>query len=167
LISWLPGNTKRRRNITLSGMPGEKVASVCLRIPPQTAYIRVAREVADFVSEILQLAPDDRAAIKLAVGEACNNAVLHAHLASYTASAAVEVVFRITEEALEVDVANPRGRFRSLPHTTAMPDPEALTEAGRGIPLMERMVDSVEYELRAGRVIVHLRKIRPKITPPN
>src|SRR5262245_23548224 len=112
LISWIPGNAKRRRNAPRSGMPGEKVTSVCLRIPPQTAYIRVAREVADSVSEILQLAPDDKAAIKLAVGEACNNAVLHARPAPYGASAAVEVVFRITEEALEVDVANPGGRSR-------------------------------------------------------
>ena len=46
-------------------------------------------------------------------------------------------------------------------------DPEALTESGRGIPLMERMMDTVEYESRAGRIIVHLRKMRPKETPPN
>ncbi len=125
-----------------------------LEIPRHTRFISVAREAADAAAQDLGFSYADRAAIRLAVGEACNNAVLHGagremmHQVCVTCRCGVD-------GAIEFDIANP-GALAPVPLDTVMPGPEA--EHGRGIPLIKSLMDSVEVFGSASGTTVRLRK---------
>jgi serine/threonine-protein kinase RsbW len=128
-----------------------------VRIPGTAAYIRLIRDAVDALADRFELSPEDRAGIKLAVGEACNNAVLHAPPDENGGAGTVEVALRIGHEHLEIDVANAGPGFEP-PVSTKMPDAEFLTESGRGLALIELIMDSVEYLTQNGNTVVRMRK---------
>ncbi len=69
----------------------------------------------------------------------------------------MRVTCRLRDDALEIDVANGGNGF----HPTApagMPRAETLAEHGRGLALMEMMMDAVEYLWEDGNTIVRMRK---------
>ena len=147
----------RVRDVTTNN---ENTVQIC--IPGLTQYISVARHAVDALGEQIHLSPDDRAAVNLAVGEACNNAVLHAPDVGGAADpdcpvGAVCVACRVDDDALEIDVSNNGNGFHP-PLDAAMPD--AFAEHGRGMPLMELLMDSVEYLSLRGNTVVRMRKRR-------
>ena len=134
-----------------------------LQIPGTLEYVSVARHAIDAVGEQLQMPPEDRMALKLAVGEACNNAVLHAQSGTNPAEGrlarCVVVACRVQPDALEIDVTNQGNGFH--PEGAAlMPVAEDLEEHGRGMALMEAVMDSVEYLSDNGNTLVRMRKLR-------
>jgi serine/threonine-protein kinase RsbW len=129
--------------------------TIQVRIPGSTAYIRLVRDAVDTLADRVSLSPEDRAAVKLAVGEACNNAVQHAASGENGRSGTVAVALRIGPEALEIEVANEGKGFEPA---AAMPTAELLTESGRGLALIEMMMDSVEYLHHEGNTVVRMRK---------
>ncbi len=141
-----------------------------VEIPALHEYIGIARDAVDAFGEQLHFPPDARAAIKLAVGEACNNAVIHPALVtapseamsnseSSVVVAPIVIAARADGDALEIDVTNRGNGFHPV-LGGAMPDADA--EHGRGIALMEMLMDSVEYLSVNGNTMVRLRKrIRP------
>lgn len=136
-------------------------ATVCVSIPSQTTFIPIARQTVDALSEQLHLSTGDRAAVKLAVGEACNNAVLHSPLPHHPGVLpTVSVACRVFPDALEIDVCNEGNGFHPTPGAK-MPTAELLSEHGRGMALMEMMMDSVEYLSVNGNTVVRMRKNRP------
>ena len=145
----------------MDGYPlGRANATVCVSIPSQTTFIPIARQTVDALSEQLHLSTGDRAAVKLAVGEACNNAVLHSHSPHEGVSPTVSVACRVFPDALEIDVSNEGNGFHPTPGAK-MPTAELLSEHGRGMALMEMMMDSVEYFSVNGNTVVRMRKNRP------
>ena len=137
-------------------------AVVCVHIPSKTVFIPIARQTVDALSEQLKLPESDRAAVKLAVGEACNNAVLHSRAPRPGVFPVVTVACRVLPEMLEIDVTNQGNGFHPAPGKV-MPDAELLSESGRGMALMEMMMDSVEYLSVHGNTVVRMRKRRPDI----
>ena len=136
----------------------ESVETIEVRIPASPRYVVVAREAADGVSELMHLSVADAAAVRLAVGEACNNAVFYSHAEGAAKPPVVHITFRLAPESLEVDVVNPGSGF--LPgHGSKMPDP--MSESGRGLALIEAMMDTVEFIGKGGRTMVRMRKMRP------
>ena len=130
-----------------------------LQIPGATEYIAIARRAVDVVSERLHLPGSTRAEVKLAVGEACNNAVSYArHNGAKAAS--VVVACRVQPDALEIEVTNQGNGFHPAVQA-AMPPAETLAEHGRGMALMEMLMDSVEYLSENGNTTVRMRKNRP------
>jgi len=131
-----------------------------MRIPSAAEHIAIVRHALDAVGEELRLSTDARAAIKLAVSEACDNALRHAKHQQCGARApgeSVVVVCRAKRNALEIDVRNRGNGFH--PVTPAeMPPAELLAEHGRGRVLMEMLMDSVQYLSQNGNTIVRMRK---------
>ena len=136
---------------------------VRLQIPGEMRYVSVARQAVEAVTEQLQLPGDARVAVKLAVGEACNNAVQHAKR-DECRDGSVLIACRALPDALEIDVTNQGNGFHP-PVSAAMPDGADLAEHGRGMALMEMMMDSVEYLSENGNTIVRMRKRRPEGNP--
>jgi serine/threonine-protein kinase RsbW len=135
--------------------------SILVRIPGSMAYIRLVRDAVDTLADRVALSSEDRAAVKLAVGEACNNAVQHASPDGNGRPGGVVVALRIGQDSLEIDVANEGDGF--CPSAT-MPVAEALSESGRGLALIEMMMDSVEYLQQEGNTVVRMRKQhRPRL----
>ena len=126
-----------------------------LCLPAQFAYITVARNAAETVGEQLQMSADSRNAVKLAVGEACNNAVQYG---SPPETRKILVACRVQPGLLEIDVMSEDTGFRPQPGSHIMPAAEGLAEHGRGLALIDLLMDSVEYLSSAGTFLVRLRK---------
>ena len=124
-----------------------------LRLPATAVFVGVAREAVASLARGLGFAPDDRDALRLAVGEACNNAVEHGGpKAILTLSCSQDTSFLVVEVANSGEAFVPEG-------SAAMPDVDA--EHGRGRALMETLMDSVEYEKTGRQTLVRLKKKLP------
>ncbi|MDX1934478.1 MAG: ATP-binding protein [Capsulimonadales bacterium] len=148
-----PGDTA---DLTETLFSEERVAvPVHVRIPAASGYVRVVREMVDCLCQLRSLSEDVRAAVKLAVGEAVNNAVAYAR--AEDGRPEVDVVIRLHANLLEIEVINESGGFQ--PETPGkMPDAELLAENGRGLALMNIMMDEVEYFVRDGKTVALMRK---------
>lgn len=130
-----------------------------LQIPGTTEYIAIARRAIDAVGEQICLSASARAEVKLAVGEACNNAAMYAKEDGF-----MVVACRIHPDSLEIEVTNQGNGFHPE-DKAAMPQAEEMREHGRGLALMELIMDSVEYLTENGNTTVRLRKKRPLTIP--
>ena len=119
-----------------------------LEIPASAEYIAIARLVVSSLASARRALADDRIDdLKLAVSEACTNAI-EAH---GQASSDEHVRIRIWENEVKLDVAvEDRGRGfdpETLPEHPPVTDPERLHfERGLGIPLIRTLVDDVRFE---------------------
>jgi serine/threonine-protein kinase RsbW len=122
--------------------------SLELQVPSRTEYIAVVRlVVASLVSALRSVADERIDDLKLAVSEACTNAIE----ANLQATGNHPVVVRVWEapERLEVCVGDSGPGFdpEMLPEHPPVTDPERLNfERGLGIPLIRTLVDAVRFE---------------------
>jgi serine/threonine-protein kinase RsbW len=124
-----------------------------LRLPTDSAFVSVAREAVVSVARKLRFPEAEREALRLAVGEACNNAVEHGGQRGMLTLRCLQ-----DYEFLIIEVSN--GGEGVLPSDpAAMPDPSA--EGGRGRALMEALTDGVEYLIGEGNTLVRLKKRLP------
>src|ERR1700731_173080 len=118
-----------------------------LEIPARAEFIAIARLVVASLATARRALADDRIDdLKLAVSEACTNAI-EAHGAAETVE---HVRIRVWEgdERLEVAVEDRGSGFdpEALPPHPPVTDPERLNfERGLGIPLIRTLVDRVEF----------------------
>lgn len=124
-----------------------------LRLPTDNAFVSVAREAVVSVARKERIKEPDREALRLAVGEACNNAVEH------SGPRGMLTLRCLRDHAfLYVEVSNSgEGALPDSP--AAMPDANA--EGGRGRALMEALTDGVEYLVADGETLVRLKKRLP------
>ncbi|HLH47296.1 MAG TPA: ATP-binding protein [Acidimicrobiales bacterium] len=118
-----------------------------LDVPARPEYIAIVRLVVSSLASARRNLADQRVDdLKLAVSEACTNAI-EAHAA---ADIDEPVVIRVLEadERLEVQVSDSGGGFDpdDLPRHPPVTDPERLNfERGLGIPLIRTLIDGVEF----------------------
>jgi len=136
-----------------------ETSMVQIDIPCLISYVSVVRQAVSALAEILLFSPEDCSAIKLAVGEACNNAVLYSAPLPEGSLPEVKVTCQVSPDALEINITNYGENCFPFP-STKMPEPEALSEHGRGRALMELMMDQVEYIAGPDTTTVRLRKNR-------
>lgn len=125
-------------------MMGEVIA---LEIPARAEFVALARLVVSAVATAdSDLADEQIDDLKLAVSEACTNAI-EAHDAADSAER-VMVTCSVEPCGVEVRVLDRGGGFDplSLPDHPPVTDPDRLKfERGLGIPLIRALVDSVEF----------------------
>jgi serine/threonine-protein kinase RsbW len=128
---------------------------VILSIPSDASYVRVVRLAVMGIASRMPFSFEDIEDIKLAVSEACNNAILHARPSSGDSTTPVRgttpVIVRLMAhtDRLVISVEDhgviaPPGLMR--PTTT---DPSVLgdlPEGGMGLFLIETLMDQVEHE---------------------
>lgn len=143
-----------------------ETSMVQINIPCLISYVSVVRQAVSALAEILLFSPEDCSAIKLAVGEACNNAVLYSAPLPDGSLPQVILVCEVSPEALDIKITNQGENFLPVP-SAKMPEPDALSEHGRGMALMELMMDQVEYSCGGDNTTtVRLRKNRRNPPPP-
>jgi serine/threonine-protein kinase RsbW len=129
-----------------------------LEIPARAEFIAIARLVVASLATARRALADDRIDdLKLAVSEACTNAI-EAHGA---ADSDEHVRIRVWEgeERLEVAIEDRGSGFdpSTLPAHPPVTDPERLNfERGLGIPLIRTLVDDVEFVTSPGGTSVKL-----------
>jgi serine/threonine-protein kinase RsbW len=132
-----------------------------LEIPASPEYIAIARLVVSSIASSRRNLGDDRIDdLKLAVSEACTNAIeSYGPHASDGVRDRVRIRVRDDEEKLEVDVADTGPGFdpNALPPHPPVTDPERLNfERGLGIPLIRTLVDDVQFVSSAGGTSVRM-----------
>jgi serine/threonine-protein kinase RsbW len=119
-----------------------------LEIPARPEFVGLARLVVSSLASSRRDLEDDRIDdLKLAVSEACTNAI-EAH-AEVDADERVVVQWREAGDRFEVSVQDRGQGFdpESLPEHPPVTDPERLNfERGLGIPLIRTLVDEVAFE---------------------
>jgi serine/threonine-protein kinase RsbW len=118
-----------------------------LEIPPRAEYVGLARLVVSSLASTRRTLADDRIDdLKLALSEACTNA-MEAH-SGQAAGEPVVVRWAEADDRLEVEVEDRGPGFdpSTLPEHPPVTDPERLNfERGLGIPLIRSLVDEVAF----------------------
>ncbi len=126
---------------------------VTLVIPARTEYLIVARLALAGIARGTPIDEGALADLKLAVTEACGNAVRHAHPSEH---GVVRVDFDLGDGTIEIRVAD------AGPGIVALPDDERdeLAESGMGLAIIRALVD--DFEIRDGDggrgTVVRMRK---------
>ena len=124
--------------------------AVVIAIPASSEFVRVVRLAVAGVATRMRFSYEQIEDIKLAVSEACNNAILHAHPPG--GESATQVIVRILpgEERLEITVFD-QGHLPApgleipsgAPSTDAWRDLDDLPEGGMGLMLIQALMDEV------------------------
>ena len=129
-----------------------------LEIPARAEFVALARLVVSALASSDSTLADERIDdLKLAVSEACTNAI-EAHDAAGSAER-VLVRCQAGTDVLEVHVEDRGHGFdpSDLPDHPPVTDPDRLKfERGLGIPLIRALVDEVEFSPTAGGTSVRL-----------
>jgi serine/threonine-protein kinase RsbW len=127
-----------------------------LTFPAQSRYLVLARLGIAGIAPVARLAEDVLADLKLAVTEACANAVRHAY--AEDEEGAVRLRLTLDGTALTIEVADDGRGIET--GSIAPRDPSSLPEAGMGLSIIRAVVDELEIESPpAGGTVVRLTKL--------
>ncbi|MDD2731458.1 MAG: ATP-binding protein [bacterium] len=128
-------------------MPAEGVFSCALTIKSDTRYLSFLRQWVDAAAAAAgrRLGGRARVALKLALVEAVDNAIFHAHGGDGRIPIKVEITFRDDEATVQV-VDTGRG----IGHPSKIL-PGLMSDHGRGLFLMRSMMTSVRSRVKDGR----------------
>lgn len=121
--------------------------------PATTESVALARGLLDGVAADVDLPETEWEDFRLAVSEACANAVLHG--SPLGALSRFHICCELRERQLVVEVRDEGHGFEVHGPT---PLPTGYVERGRGIFLMQRMVDQVEFVRQPQGMVVRLVK---------
>jgi serine/threonine-protein kinase RsbW len=127
-----------------------------LFLPRDAASVPVSRHVLDGCLERLGVTPETRTDIALALSEACANVILHA-----AETDEYEVMARATDGRCVIEVVNSGGGLAVPPARAAPPADGAVpatAEHGRGLKIMDAVVDNLQLTGGAGGTTVHFEK---------
>jgi anti-sigma regulatory factor (Ser/Thr protein kinase) len=115
-----------------------------VRIPPDPRYAHTVRGALAAFASLHGVDEVDQAAVVSAAGEALANAIEHG-----TPQGDIEVTVEIDPRLVSARIVDNGRGFREAP-VAFTPLPEAYTERGRGIPIMQRSVDLCAVESLPG-----------------
>jgi anti-sigma regulatory factor (Ser/Thr protein kinase) len=128
-----------------------------LTLPCQLSEVRHAvRTVQEFLKQ-QHCAENELSACELALVEACNNAIQYAAVENQSKPVLIEVTCDPCHVFLRVTDHTPGFDWPAHP---VFPEPER--QGGRGIPLMDSLMDQVEYFRSAEANVLVMRKDRAK-----
>jgi len=134
-----------------------------LTLPARVEYISVARLTVSGIANRMGLSFDEIEDLKLAVGEACTNAVQHAYGGENgTLSITCEVypdriVIQVADKGKGFDYGAIKERMRPInPHL----DVDHIPEGGLGLYLIHALMDEVEVQGEAGVVVSMTKYVR-------
>lgn len=125
--------------------------------PAEPQVVHAVRERVDDFLRPYGLTPDELDAFKVALSEAFSNAVCHG--SPLGPRNRVHLRCEVAGNRLAVQITDEGGGF--LPTRIALPEFEEWKTSGRGLFLMEALVDQVEFELVPGGTRVRLVKHLP------
>ncbi|HET7579589.1 MAG TPA: anti-sigma B factor RsbW [Bacillales bacterium] len=135
-----------------------------MTVPAKAEYVGVVRLTASGVANRIGFTYDEIEDIKVAVSEACTNAVNHAY--KDETEGKVTVGFGVYEDRLEIMVVD-RGRSFDFEKVRDKVGPfegevfvEQLNEGGLGLFLIETLMDKVEISGESGVIVLMTKYIQ-------
>lgn len=131
-----------------------------LSFPAKADYLLLARLALAGVARSLPVGPELLADLKLAVTEACGNAVRHAYVER---EGSVGVAFVVTEDRLEMIVEDEGGGI-GLPVAELVAEPVEVSsepiDGGMGMAIIRAIVDELDVRDGSGGrgTVVHMTK---------
>lgn len=114
-----------------------------LRVPSERQSIAVVGPFLESIQELVRLGPQRLHDLHVAITEAVNNAIIHAH--GCRADVMVDVEVQTTEHSVTIVVRDYGMGF----DPDQVPDPRlpenVLREGGRGVFLIRQLADAVEF----------------------
>ncbi|MDR9797362.1 anti-sigma B factor RsbW [Aeribacillus pallidus] len=133
-----------------------------MKIPAKTEYIGIVRLTLSGIANRMGYTYDDIEDLKIAVSEACTNAVQHAY--GQDENGEVRIGFSLFENRLEITVSDDGKNFdlskmkeNTGPYSPSMPI-EKLSEGGLGLFLIKTLMDEVTIDMNSG-VTVKMSKL--------
>ena len=119
-----------------------------INIPNKKEYVISARLAATSVAGIHGYDIEKIVDIRLAVGEACNNVVLHGR-----GSESIDIVIEVNDELMKISVSDKGRGF--VPREIQNPTPEEYAGSGLGLYIIDSIMDElvVESEEEKGTTI--------------
>jgi serine/threonine-protein kinase RsbW len=131
------------------------MTNIKLTIPSLSDYVGVVRLTASGIANRMKFTHEDIEDIKIAVSEACTNAVQYAYGDS---PGDIEIVFSIFEDKLEIKISDSgKGFDIDADVKTKEDDPEKIG-LGLGIVFMRSLMDHVDYDTSMNGTTVTLVK---------
>lgn len=132
---------------------------VTLTVPASAEFVDLIRLNLYGVASKMKFSFEDIEDMKVAVSEACNNAVLHAYEGN---AGNIEVEFRASDEELAITVRDFGGSFTpdraqigSSLHGKSI---DEIQSGGLGLYLMQALMDRVEVQYGAGTAVTMSKK---------
>lgn len=125
-----------------------------MKVPAQPEYVGIIRLTLSGVASRMGYTYDEIEDLKIAVSEACTNAVQHAYKEDKNGK--VSIRFGVFEDRLEVIVADEGDSFdfdqkqQDLGPYTPSHTVDQLSEGGLGLYLMETLMDEVRVQNHSG-----------------
>jgi serine/threonine-protein kinase RsbW len=125
-----------------------------MKSPAKPEYVGIIRLTLSGIASKMGYSYDDIEDLKIAVSEACTNAVQHAYKADKTGE--VSVRFGVFEDRLEIIVADQGDSFdihdkqKGLGPYSPEHTVDQLSEGGLGLYLMETLMDEVRVQIDSG-----------------
>jgi serine/threonine-protein kinase RsbW len=134
--------------------------TVTLRVPALAEYVDLVRLTLYGIASKLGFLYEEIEDMKVAVSEACNNAVLHA----YEHAGMMEIRFLIMDGALSISVKDEGRSFDLAPETQTSPSLHGKTldeieAGGLGLYLMQALMDEVEVLSGVGTEVVLTKRL--------
>jgi serine/threonine-protein kinase RsbW len=118
--------------------------NISLELPAKSEYVSIARLTASVIANRIGFDVEEIEDIKVAVGEACNNAVIHGN----NLDAKFNIEFTVSEDSLKIEITD-RGEGFSF-EDYKEPDLENPKENGLGIFIMKTLMDDVTIDIGDG-----------------
>jgi len=121
------------------------VESIEISLPSKPEYVSIARLSTSIIANKIGFNIEDIEDMKIAVGEACNNAVTHGK----NDSNKFNLLFRVYKEKLEISIIDQGKGF----HVEKCPNPDPCKpkEGGLGIFIIRSLMDDVEVKSSPGK----------------
>lgn len=125
-------------------MEKNKEKIVILKIPPSPEFVGVVRLTLSGIASRMNFSYDEIEDLKIAVAEACNNAIQHAYAnADSRNSVSITIKFTINQKYLEIDVIDKGEGFDVKKQDMRKTRPQE--EGGMGIFLIKALVDEASF----------------------
>lgn len=116
---------------------------VAISLPCKSEYVSISRLSASVIASQMGFDIEAIEDIKVAVGEACNNAVIHSH-----SNASFNISFKVQDDAFVCEVSDEGNGFDlNEYHEPDLSDPKGN---GLGIFIMKSLMDEVSVDTKTG-----------------
>lgn len=127
---------------------------VKIEIPSSAEFVTVARKAVEAIASRIPLSAEQIDSLKLAVGEACSNAVKF----SGPGQPPVHVLYRLEPDRLEIEVRNTGKPFDPETYCPAKPSADRLPDGGLGLYLIDQVMDELDVSSKSGETILRMVK---------
>lgn len=117
--------------------------TVWLRFPAKAEYLILTRLALAGIAQTTRIDEDVLADLKLAVTEACGNAVRHAYARD---DGVVRVVFDVTDAEITIRVEDDGAGLPEAPPEAEWPSFEDLEDGGMGLAIIRAVTDELDVE---------------------